>query len=188
MTNLIGPFLKNEREKRGLSRQELARRLGYKNLNGGAHWIERVESEGLSPDLPIGRRAKTAYREQLALQIVDALSIDSSVLNALCRKELNLEERTRKKRNQELKDAIPLALVVVLPGGIPLRVPLPKGLTREDDLRPYHPSWSRGARTVYAEYGRPESRREFKDGLQIGAPSASACLRVRGRGISIWLE
>lgn len=182
MTNLIGPFLKQEREKRGYSRQELARRLGYRNLNGGARWIERIETEGLAPDLPIGRHPRSAHRGHLARQMVGALSIEPSILEGLLHKEHSQKAQIRQQRDVELNDAVPIALMVVLPGGIPLRVPLPGGLTREDDLRSYYPPWSRKARTVYVEYGHPDSPRKSSSGLRIRAPSGAAFARIRGRG------
>lgn len=50
MQTLLGNMFENARRERGLSRQALAARLGYTNVNKGARRLERLERDGIEPD------------------------------------------------------------------------------------------------------------------------------------------
>lgn len=115
MESQLGRYVTEEREKRGWSRQKLAGRIGYQNLNKGARRIEQLEKQGTCD-------------AELFSKIVEALELDSRTIQ----EKIELDQ---KAFDAFLDEPVPMEMIVRSMAAVYVRHPLPEAVkTREQAI------------------------------------------------------
>jgi transcriptional regulator with XRE-family HTH domain len=130
MTNHLGGYFHEQREKRGLSLGQLARLLGYKNVSKGANKISRFEREG-------------AVKEALLLHLAEALGIDPPTVEGLAK---DRREYLR-EWEQWVGQPVPMQLIVRYLPAVYGTEALPEGVTTPVEAEAF-------AREYAREHGR----------------------------------
>ena len=116
MRSDAGEFLRNERLRHGLTLQDLARRIGYRNANKGARRIEELETSG--------RGTRT---------LVDSVAIVLSVGDRVRTLAARDEEARSASFAAWLEEPQPMRLLQLVCGAT-LEVLLPPGLSDEEAI------------------------------------------------------
>jgi transcriptional regulator with XRE-family HTH domain len=173
VSNHLGDYFKEQRDKRGLSLGQLARLLGYRNVSKGSNRIARLEREG-------------AASEDLLLHLAEALGIDLATVERLL-------ERDRQERLREweewVNEPVPMRLIVRYLPAVYGRVALPEGVTTPEQAEKFARAYARqhGRRVCLALSRRlsvwinKEGRVEARTEATPDAPN-TPYMRLRGSG------
>jgi transcriptional regulator with XRE-family HTH domain len=111
--NNLGDFLRVERFKQGLSLGELARLVGYRNINKGIRRITALERTGMT-------------KPDLLVNVAEALNLDWEMV-------LDMAEGDRQERLREWESWAnkpqPMCMVVRMMAAVYARKALPEGIT-----------------------------------------------------------
>ena len=110
--NNLGAFLRAERLRRGLSLSELARMVGYRNINKGVRRIMALEQTG-------------SGKADLLVNVAAALNLDWTVVERLV--DEDRQERLR-EWEQWVNEPVPIHLVVRLMAAVYARKVLPEDI------------------------------------------------------------
>lgn len=117
MNSQLGNYVRIERQKAGLSRQQLASMIGYKNLNKGARRIEQVEIEG-------------PFNKAIFWGIAEALDIDYSEIENRIRNDHENYEKY-------LNEPIQMKMIVRLMAAVYTSHCLPNKIRSKEDAMAY---------------------------------------------------
>jgi transcriptional regulator with XRE-family HTH domain len=117
MSNYLGHHFQAERERRGWRLGDLARILGYRNINKGSNRVKRFEQEG-------------KIKEDLLLKLMGALGIEPSVVDELLVKE-------RAEWEKWADEPVPMQLVIRIMPAIYSRHPIPEDITTPESAESY---------------------------------------------------
>ncbi|MEE4262837.1 MAG: helix-turn-helix transcriptional regulator [Desulfobacteraceae bacterium] len=117
MTSQLGNYVRSERQKAGLSRQQLASMVGYKNLNKGARRIEQVELEG-------------PFDKAIFWGIAEALGLDHA--------EIEIRTRNDHENHEKyLDEPIQMKMIVRLMAAVYTAHYLPTKIRSKEDAMAY---------------------------------------------------
>lgn len=123
----LGRYIKDQRIKKGLHRQELATMLGYKNTNKAARRIEKAELHG---------KIKYGLLDKLAI----ALDLDQTEINAAIKQDKDDFETW-------LNEPVPREMIIRWMAAVYARYELPEDITTDNEALEH-------AKTVAQEYKR----------------------------------
>jgi len=112
--NNLGDFFRDRRIERGLSLTQLARLVGYRNLNKGMRNILRFERDG-------------TIRDDLLVALAEALEVDWCIVEELTDKDR--QERLREWK-EWANEPIPMYMVVRYMAAVYGKKPLPRNRQR----------------------------------------------------------
>jgi transcriptional regulator with XRE-family HTH domain len=121
MATHLSNYCRNRRIERGLTPGQLARLLGYRNVNKGIRRLLRFEREG-------------SIKEDLLVRLAEALEIDLPIIE-----ELIEQDRAERLRQWEawVNEQVPMTLIVrYLPGGYG-QLRLPANIATSEDAIAY---------------------------------------------------
>jgi len=118
MKSELGDYVRSVREAKGLSRGEVVRLMGYRNVAKGANRLVAIE-RGEIPD------------GELLKKIVRALELDPEKVDQCIRA---VEERREEERQRWLDQPAPVQLFIKVPGAV-LSKTLPSDLPEEEAVK-----------------------------------------------------
>jgi transcriptional regulator with XRE-family HTH domain len=127
VTNHLGDYFRERRQQRGLSRGQLARLLGYRNVSKGANKISRFERQGY-------------VTEDLLLHLAEALGIDLPTVEDLLEKDR--QERLR-DWEEWVSQPVPMRLIVRYLPAVYGTVALPEGFTTPEQAEAFARDYAR---------------------------------------------
>ena len=169
MNSQLGAYVSEARQRMGWSRQELARRIGYKNLNKGARRIERVENQG-------------PYETALFWEIVGALKLDHEEI----KKRVALDH---KAYEASLDEPVPMKMIVRLIPAAYFSHTLPGNINPHEEAKAYAVEYAKCHRRKVClvlsrrySYWVDESGKGFMNETTREKPSNSPYMRISGSG------
>jgi transcriptional regulator with XRE-family HTH domain len=117
MTSQLGNCVRLERQKAGLSRQQLAGIIGYKNLNKGARRIEQIELEG-------------SFDKAIFREIAEALNLDHAEIE-------NRIQIDHENFEAFLDEPVAMRMIVRLMPAVYVSNPLPDEIKTHEEATVY---------------------------------------------------
>jgi transcriptional regulator with XRE-family HTH domain len=127
MINKLGEFLRDERLRQGLLLDELARLVGYRNVNKGMRRITALEQTGTG-------------KADLLVNVASALNLDWAVVEELA--EEDHQDRLR-EWDRWVNQPVPIHMVVRLMACIYCKTPLPEWVTTPEQAEAWASEFAR---------------------------------------------
>jgi len=127
MNSQLGNYVRVERQKAGLSRQQLASMIGYKNLNKGARRIEQVELEG-------------PFDKAIFWGITEALYLDHAEIENRIRNDHEIHEKY-------LDEPVQMKMIVRLMAAVYTSHCLPTEIRSKEDSMEYAREYAKSHHT-----------------------------------------